>query len=553
MMSVSLAADDLDPGTVVDRRYVIQQEIGRGNMSTVYLARDELVNRDVVLKIMSARLLARPDRVQRFFNEHRFVARVGRHDNIVTTLGDGRTDGDRGAPYLVMERVVGLSLDIKRALERDFEPERAARITLGVARGLRAVHAAGVVHRDVKPGNVLIARGEDGETEVAKLLDFGLAVLMGASEPGDAPRRLTRAGQLPGSAGYMPPESVIYAEPHPSADVFGLGVLLAETIVGRPPYDGVPRDEYLADIAREDWSFPPRVLDRIESPELHELVVDCTQRDPVDRPALDEVIARLETLVSPTVTQKPAVAPAALPVTAHALETPPPEAKKAPARRIWLWVTVAVLLMLGAVGVALRLGGEDDEPPTDRAAKASAQHEAVAAPSTVSTTGEAEARFADDVADDSELEPLDVEATDDEAPSAARDDEPPAATSGGETVPARPTRRQRKPSRDRGKKPVVELEDDNGAPEPTPPAAGPDEAECNAIRRSIADMRKRGLWSRIPFLAEASRACFDAKEYRRIRVEAFAESGRRADCIKAAGDSKDPKVRAWVEQCNEKQ
>lgn len=151
MMAAVSTSDALGPGTIVDARYRIDQEIGRGNMAVVYLAVDELASREVALKVMSERLVSRADRVQRFFKEHELGAEIGRHENIVATLAHGRLEGDTGTPYLVMERIVGPSLDLMLAMHERLDSRRALGIALGVARGLEAIHGAGVVHRDVKP------------------------------------------------------------------------------------------------------------------------------------------------------------------------------------------------------------------------------------------------------------------------------------------------------------------------------------------------------------------------------------------------------------------
>lgn len=558
MTPASLAPDGVGQGTVVDRRYIVQQEIGRGNMATVYLATDELAGREVALKIMHARLLGRPDKIERFFNEHRFATRIGPHENIVATLADGRVNGTGGAPYLVMERVVGVSLDVLRALERDFGTERIARLVLGVANGLRAVHEAGVVHRDVKPGNVLVARTDDG-VEIAKLLDFGLAVDLQPTGPGSAAGRLTLAGQLPGSAGYMPPEAVSYATPHPAADVFGLGVLLAETTIGRQPYDGVGRDEYLADIAREDWSFPGRVLDRIESPTLRALVRDCTRREPEARPPIDEVIQRLAAVVFPAAAEgwadvapvpgEPSEPPGVLGLVPDSA-SPATAKTPTPARRTSVWIAVGLIGFGLVAALGLWLGAQaDDDGATLPGTTASEPDNGGAATSAQATSIGPGPVVPTDVTD--EAGSHDIESTGGvQASSSDAGDGEAGSTSGGQPASAQnsPKRRPDRHSPRKGTTSGTSNAAETGEPDP-----GPDAAQCAAVRRSIETLRESGAWPRIPFLAKGNRPCFDAREYRRIRVEAFAESGQNAECVAAAGNSRDPQVQAWADQCKENQ
>jgi len=508
-------------------------------MATVYLATDELTNSEVAVKLMSPRLVGRPEREQRFFNECRFIGRVGRHDNVVVMLGDGRINGKDGAPYLVMERVIGPSLEFLLAIEDRLGSERAARIALGVAKGLQATHAAGVVHRDVKPGNVVVAQpDDDSEVEVAKLLDFGLAAVIPDGTEG-AQSRLTLHGQIPGSAGYMPPESTTCLEPDPSADVFGLGMLLVEILVGKPPYESMSRPEYLAEVTRDGWSLSQSVLDQIESVSLRSLVVACTRSDPRDRPTMAEVILRLEAVVgsaavlsisAPRMVPMPEVGGGA-----------PAEAKAGPqSRRAWLWVVIALLLLGGGVVIGVWMHGLDG--------KIHAGGRSVPVSLATSTTVYEETAGGEtSEGGTSDAKPVSSGEGESSTSGADRDDEQVTTTGDGPRPPRSKHRRRRRSDDTAG--------DDEGGDaesgEPETPAPEPDRssAECDPLRHSVAEMRREGGWSRIPFVLKANRACFGPKEYRRLLVEALARLGLNAECIEAAGTSDDPKIDKWVQQC----
>lgn len=572
MMLATAEVEEIESGTIVDDRYIVRQKIGRGNMATVYLATDELANREVAIKIMSARLVGRPDRVRRFFNEHRFTTIVGRHDNIVFTYGDGRLGGEDGTPYLVMERVIGPSLELMIALDRRLEAPRAARVILGVAKALQVVHAVGIVHRDIKPGNILIAVPETGDGEVPKLADFGLAVHVRDDGNGALRPRMTLHDQLPGSSGYMAPELVDRVQPHASADVFGLGMVLAEALVGRNPYYGIAREDYLAEVTRPDWSLAERVLTQIESEPLRSLVVDCTRRDPRDRPSVADVIARLEPIAASSsvdsmprlspdleVCRTPTVAAMASEVLVATDRPSPGESAPSadgdttagrPAARSrsphrWRWIG-AVILLVG-IGLALALVTPDAQKHAAPATRVEPSlDQSAAAALAVSTTDDGGSTTG--VLETGETDPEGSSTTDEVAVTS--DDE--SGSTGGlaSSVPDQHTGGPRKRRRGTGKDDRGGSGDDDvEKSDPPPTRVEPEPVECATVRSSIEQARRDGRWSRLPYNIKAKRACFEATEYRRLLVEALARSGRHAECIEAAGSSSDPKIQPWVEQC----
>src|SRR6201986_4483555 len=216
------APADLLTGRMLDRRYHVVSRIAHGGMATVYLATDTRLDREVALKVMHADLARDADFVDRFIGEAKSVAKLS-HPNIVGVFDQG-ADGEY--LYLAMELVPGRTL---RALvrERGWLPWHEALAVIDpVLAGLAAAHQAGIVHRDVKPENVLITT--DGRV---KVVDFGLA--RASAAVGN-----TRAGVIIGSVSYIAPEQVTGALTDARTDVYAAGVLLFEMLTGRVPFTG---------------------------------------------------------------------------------------------------------------------------------------------------------------------------------------------------------------------------------------------------------------------------------------------------------------------------
>ncbi|PKA38590.1 nuclease PIN [Streptomyces sp. SM8] len=205
-------------------RYRLVGELGRGGMGTVWRARDETLRREVAVKEVSvpfglpeedvARLHARLER------EARAAGRI-EHPGVAEVFDVVRQDG---RPWIVMELVRGITLQDVLEADGPLEPERAASVGVEVLSALRAAHGAGVLHRDVKPANVLLAL--DGRVV---LTDFGSSLVEGGEE-------LTDAGEVVGSPEYLAPERALEAEPGPASDLWALGVLLFASVEGRTPF-----------------------------------------------------------------------------------------------------------------------------------------------------------------------------------------------------------------------------------------------------------------------------------------------------------------------------
>jgi serine/threonine-protein kinase len=217
---------------VIDRKYRIDERIGRGGMGAIYRARDLRLDRDVAIKIVHAELLNDPDARGRFRREAQLVARL-QHPSIVSIFDYGTLPG--GGAYLVMELVRGE--DLRRVLSREgaLPPARAARILSQIGAAIDAAHRAGILHRDLKPENVLLT---DGESDV-KVLDFGVAKLISENRPDErlpSSTMLTVDGMVVGTPAYMAPEQLRGQPLDERSDVFSLGVMAFEMMTGDLPF-----------------------------------------------------------------------------------------------------------------------------------------------------------------------------------------------------------------------------------------------------------------------------------------------------------------------------
>ena len=224
-------------GRILGGRYRVLGEIGRGGMGIVYEGEDTSTGAAVAIKVIrSAELTGRPDVALRFEREARAVRAID-SAHVVRVLDVGALAGE-DAPYLVMERLRGRTLEQAIAERGRLAPEAALRIVAEACRGLGAAHAAGIVHRDVKPANLYLAEQESGRP--VKVLDFGVAKLKQAIRGPDDAAALTRSGHLLGSPLYMSPEQAMgLRNVDARTDVWSLGAVLYEALAGRAPHAGV--------------------------------------------------------------------------------------------------------------------------------------------------------------------------------------------------------------------------------------------------------------------------------------------------------------------------
>ena len=233
-------------------------------MATVYLAHDEELDRAVALKILAENLAGDATFRDRFEREARLAARLS-HPNVVRVFDVGESDG---RPFIVMEYVEGHTLADELGRHGPLAPERAVDLALQICSGLEAAHASGLVHRDVKPRNLLLR--PDG---VLKIADFGIARAAEST-------RLTEIGTILGTAAYLAPEQAEGVEATPAADLYSVGAVLYELLTGRVPYTATSLVELLA----KQQAGPPGRIAGV--PTWLELAVSrCLEPDPSERPA----------------------------------------------------------------------------------------------------------------------------------------------------------------------------------------------------------------------------------------------------------------------------
>ena len=260
---------------VLADRYALEEVIGRGGMADVYRATDRVLSRPVAVKLLRDVTADESDRA-RFTAEARTLARLS-HSGLVTVLDAGTASEQ---PFLVMELIDGPSL-ATYCSGTALDSGRVARIGIQVSAALAYAHAAGVVHRDVKPGNVLLASDWS-----VRLADFGIARLVG-----DAVRH-TRTGLTIGSPAYLSPEQVRGADVTPASDVYSLGLVLLEALIGRPVYSGTPTESAMARL-----STPPSIPDDLP-PIWQHLLASMTSLEPDQRPTATLVATTLRALGS---------------------------------------------------------------------------------------------------------------------------------------------------------------------------------------------------------------------------------------------------------------
>ncbi len=261
----------ISSATLAAGRYEVEKTLGGGGMAVVYLAQDTELGRSVAVKLLADNLTDDLELRRRFVREARLAARLS-HPNVVAVYDAGEEDG---RPFIVMECVEGESLAETVRREDRLEPERVRELALQACAGLEHAHRAGLIHRDVKPGNLLVTT--DGTLKIA---DFGIAHAVEGT-------RLTEAGTVLGTAAYLSPEQASGEPVTPASDLYSLGACLYELLAGRPPYGYETIGELLA---RRTWG-PPPPLEGVPA-DLAGPIQACLARDPAARPPSASALAR---------------------------------------------------------------------------------------------------------------------------------------------------------------------------------------------------------------------------------------------------------------------
>jgi serine/threonine protein kinase len=345
--------------TVLDNRYDVGRPLGSGGMGEVFLARDRVLGRDVALKVLRTQYAGDSEFAERFKREARSAASLS-HPNIVQVYDRGETED--GSSYIAMEYVPGGTLKEKIVGDGPLGAREAAALGAQVAEALGAAHERGMVHRDIKPQNVLLTDRGD-----AKVADFGIA-RAGSSVT------ISRTGSVMGTAGYMSPEQALGEPATPKSDLYSLGVVLFEALTGELPYTA---DNPIAVSMKHvnERVHSPREIDPTIPEGMNALVTRLMAKAPEDRYAsadeLTDDLRKISRGREPTAA--PAVAATTRPLRAPVAASPPPTrvppARPASARRRrrfpWLMLVVAaILFLLGTLAILQRFDflGQEDNP-----------------------------------------------------------------------------------------------------------------------------------------------------------------------------------------------
>ncbi|MCC7538146.1 MAG: protein kinase [Deltaproteobacteria bacterium] len=270
---MSTRGDVPGAGDVIAEKYRVERVLGEGGMGTVLEATHLFTGKNVAIKWMLPALSSEPEAAARFLREAQIAGKLD-HPNIVDVHDVGR---ERGSMYLVMERLHGETL--AELLDRGkLAPADAVRLVMPVFRAIAAAHDAGVVHRDLKPENVFLCRDNTGRALEPKVLDFGISKLLDAPES----MKLTRTGMVVGTMFYMAPEQIAGAQIGPTADVFSLGVIVYQCIVGAMPYDARNFNALVVEMATKD-AISMRDRDASIDPLLDAAVLRALHRDATAR------------------------------------------------------------------------------------------------------------------------------------------------------------------------------------------------------------------------------------------------------------------------------
>jgi eukaryotic-like serine/threonine-protein kinase len=363
--------------TVFNGRYELLRRLGRGGMAEVFLARDLQLDRPVAVKVLFPEFANDPAFVTRFRREAQAAANLN-HPNIVSVYDWGQ---EHGTYFIVMEYVDGRTLaEILRA-DGPLPPERAVDVATDVAAALGAAHAAGVLHRDIKPGNILVA--PSGRVKVA---DWGIGRAMDAA----AEENLTQTGAVMGTATYFSPEQAQGLSLDPRSDLYSLGVVLYESLTGTPPFQG---DNPVAIAYKhvQEQPRPPRSLNMAVPLELEAIVLQLLAKDPNQRYASADALrddlrryregmpVEASTAMLGAVAPAPVAATQAIPATVAAapvaaysdgtrlvpVEELPRQYAPPPEKRSWAFLIVLLVLLAVLAGLLFLLArtlgvGEDD-------------------------------------------------------------------------------------------------------------------------------------------------------------------------------------------------
>lgn len=336
----------LIPGDLIHQRYRLVRKLGSGASGAVWEAKNELIARDVALKVMDPEVASDAVALQRFFNEAKASGSV-RSPSIVEILDIGQAED--GSPFLVFELLQGEGLDAWLQRETVIDPETLVGLFVGVAKALEIAHTRGIIHRDLKPANIFIDEPAPGD-RVAKILDFGISKVFDTTQN----FTLTRAGTVVGSPAYMSPEQAAGREDLDGrADIWSLGIVMYEALTGTLPHDAANYNALMVRILTQDAD--PVATRKPDLPASVCAIVDaCLKRERDERIATAGALAKkLEAaLVELRAARYRSQGRRSADRDAGAQ---PARASKATASSTWLDSKREILLYAAAVGIACGL------------------------------------------------------------------------------------------------------------------------------------------------------------------------------------------------------
>jgi eukaryotic-like serine/threonine-protein kinase len=330
-------------GTVLSGRYRLEAKLGSGGMSTVYLARDTTLDRSVAVKVMHREMSEQADQLERFRQEARAVAKLS-HPNVVAVIDAGE---DGGYPYIVFEYVEGETLKARINRIGALDTQEALAYAIEIARGLTVAHARSMIHRDIKPQNVLI----DAEGR-AKLTDFGISRQL--EQDG-----MTATGRVLGTTDYVAPEQAMGRGTDQRSDIYSLGVVLYEMLTGEVPFAADSQVGVAMKHVNEE--LPDVQALRPELSAASALVVErATAKEPNKRYAdIGEMIDDLSTALEVEAARAGSTTGEATSV----LDAVPPASRKLSGRARWSWAAIALIVVVaGGFLVATQLISSGDTP-----------------------------------------------------------------------------------------------------------------------------------------------------------------------------------------------
>ncbi len=520
--------DELVADTVVASRYRILSLLGAGGMGMVYLAEHLEIGRRVAIKVLNSEWSGHHFVARRFRAEARIASAIG-HPNIVEVFDAGQLPDGRF--FLVMEHLDGHDLAQEIHDKGRLTPLRTAEVLRQATLGLAAAHNAGVIHRDLKPGNIMIATGSGGET--IKVLDFGIACSPPATAT--AGHRLTRPGSVMGTPEYMAPEQSTGAEPTPCFDVYAVGVIAYEMLTGDPPLLSDHAIDLLALKRKQPAPSVATVLPDLH-PKFVALIDDCLQISASDRPNdafvvierldafIDELADELDELHGHATNDADIATSTGSPRPSRsARASPPPPAARPPTPRMTPHPAprpplVLLGLSLGAVGLGawllLSIFSISDTDPRGLPTEPPSTAEVTPPPRPLGL----ELRSRPAVAPDAEII---VNTTSTGAEPEAIQNVVTTIESPKKT-PTRPSQREFNTN------------------------------ECARIRQRADEARRAQAWSTLRDLSRR-RNCWESdRDPRKLQTMALKELGDFAGCLTSGRGLKDPEVEKWLKLCQQR-